>query len=275
MHGSHVYGTNKSTSDVDLIIITKDDQTFENRTFQDDKTYDCAFYTVSEFSDMAQRNHIDVVESLYAPEKYKLKEHVEIPFILDPEKIRRQFSATASNSWSKAFKKLADTEDYNPYIGKKSLFHSLRIYTFGIQLLRDGEIDFSSANHLYEPIMNSDNLKEFQPLRNSLRSEFKAVYNVDHKPMDVYVAETLSGEKFHTKSEKEMIQVQKDIGLNHYHFTDSDHYALSESTLVTPGETVKYRDFVTKNRPLTDEDVTNLDQLDCEWFRINSWYHYC
>jgi hypothetical protein len=100
-------------------------------------------------------------------------------FEIDYDKIREEFSRIASNSWVKCKKKLIIEKDYNPYIAKKSLFHSLRILMFGIQIMKLGKIvDFSEANIYYKDIMDSPNdweyLKEkYQPIYNKLKSEFR------------------------------------------------------------------------------------------------------
>lgn len=62
-------------------------------------------------------------------------------FSLDLDKLRRKISAVCSNSWSKARKKL-DIPEEDDYLGLKSLFHSIRILSYGIDIARDGKIDF-------------------------------------------------------------------------------------------------------------------------------------
>src|SRR5690606_16367271 len=105
---------------------------------------------------------------------------------LNLTQLRRSISAVASNSFVKCKKKLIKGPDYNPYIAKKSLFHSLRILDFGIQIATHGKImDFSSCNHLYRDIMSieSDDWEIFKekytPLANSLKSKFKKVAPLD------------------------------------------------------------------------------------------------
>jgi hypothetical protein len=72
-------------------------------------------------------------------------------------------------------------EQVDYYIGVKSLFHSLRILMFGIQIANTGKIfDFSVANSIYYKIMSKDWTweeldLEFRPLRNSILSEFRTV----------------------------------------------------------------------------------------------------
>ena len=63
-------------------------------------------------------------------------------------KIRNSFSHVASNSFVKCKKKIEVEASYDPHTGRKSLWHSLRIVDFGIQILKhDKIIDYSSVNY--------------------------------------------------------------------------------------------------------------------------------
>jgi hypothetical protein len=67
------------------------------------------------------------------------------------------------------------------YIGIKSLFHSLRIPMFGIQIATSGKVyDFSEANFIYNKLSSKiwtwDELDtEFRDLRNNILSDFRTV----------------------------------------------------------------------------------------------------
>ena len=97
-------------------------------------------------------------------------------FELDSEKLRRAISSVASNSYVKCKKKIRDGE---VYIGKKSLFHSIRILMFGIQIAKHGKIvNYEEANNYHKAIFEmgddwSELDKKFKPIYNSLKSEFK------------------------------------------------------------------------------------------------------
>src|SRR5690606_20681238 len=98
-------------------------------------------------------------------------------FKLDKSKLRRSISGTSSNSFVKCKKKLRQG-DY--YIGKKSLFHSLRILGFGIQIALTGKIvNYSAYNHYLDMIMDkntndwSEYQKVFKPIFNHKKSEFR------------------------------------------------------------------------------------------------------
>jgi hypothetical protein len=61
-------------------------------------------------------------------------------FELDLFSLRKKISAICNNSWVKASKKLNLVEE-DDYTGLKSLFHSFRILSFGIDLAKDNKIN--------------------------------------------------------------------------------------------------------------------------------------
>lgn len=95
-------------------------------------------------------------------------------------KLREEISKRASNSFVKCKKKLT-VETNEERIGLKSLFHSLRMIDFGIQIAETGRIyDFTASNHylydIFEIGPNWDKLKEkYQPIYNQLSSKFREV----------------------------------------------------------------------------------------------------
>ena len=73
-------------------------------------------------------------------------------------------------------------KDFDLYRGQKSLFHSLRIMMFGIQIARDGRItDYHEANHLWDEIYKMGNcgwpvyVEKYKELSNKLHSDFVAL----------------------------------------------------------------------------------------------------
>lgn len=123
-------------------------------------------------------HRINNIECIFAPDWAKLKENIKFEFKLDISKLRHSISHTSSNSWVKSKKKILQNEYY---IGVKSLFHSLRIPLFAIQICKYGKIkDFTCANHLWNKLKNDrftwDSLdKEFRPIRNEILTEFRKV----------------------------------------------------------------------------------------------------
>ncbi|UUV45989.1 nucleotidyltransferase [Bacillus phage vB_BanS-Thrax1] len=169
-YGSRVYGCDHADSDYDFMAVADSQDLELDYTFEQDNV---SIHVVSEalFIKKVKECHISYLECIFQREDSKYREYFE----LNLESLRRNISGISSNSFVKCKKKLAIGEDY---IGRKSMFHSIRILMFGIQIAKYGKIlDYSCANHYLETVMalhNWDSIKAFfQPIYNSLKSEFK------------------------------------------------------------------------------------------------------
>lgn len=170
-YGSKVYGTNTENSDDDFIVVVKSEEELEYGVHNDEENI--TVYSEKTFKRLIEEHDIAVLECIFSKE-------TDFVFQLNLEKLRRSISSVASNSFVKCKKKLIEGKDYNPYIGKKSLFHSLRILDFGIQIAKYGKIiDFSSSNRHFWDIMNIKSndwevfKEKYQPIANALKTEFK------------------------------------------------------------------------------------------------------
>lgn len=174
-YGSAVYGLRNEKSDIDYIVVVNE----KDKEMEEVGIFDFHYYSKKEWKDLANRNNIAFIECVFLDDKFKIKETYIPDYKISIEKIRREFSREASNSFVKCKKKLTVKKDYNPYIGKKSLFHSLRILMFGIFLLDNGYIKYNIANKYYKDIVLSENndwlyfKNLYQPEYNKLKSEFK------------------------------------------------------------------------------------------------------
>ena len=215
-YGSYVYNTHTEKSDFDFIIIYKNDNNeilelnkrnnvnYENINannqsdgiWSKDEQIQATIYSHSKFIEMIKEHKIEALESIFLNNKYKLKETIDYKkyFELDLDKLRRSISAVCSNSYVKCMKKmtrehLKDTvrpKSYYDYIGKKSLFHSLRIGMYGIQVAKCGKInDYIKLNNKYTTMTLWDEINTFktweelknkyQNYANNIRSEFRIV----------------------------------------------------------------------------------------------------
>lgn len=175
-YGSRVYGTATEDSDYDYMAVADSDDIELDYTFEQD---DVSIHVVSEplFIKKIKECHISYLECIFQKEDSKYREHFE----LNLEALRRNVSGISSNSFVKCKKKLAIGEDY---IGKKSMFHSIRILMFGIQIAKHGRIvDYGCANHYLGTVMAMKDWNTiklfFQPIYNSLKSEFKLLAPLD------------------------------------------------------------------------------------------------
>lgn len=177
--GSSLYKTVKFNSDIDVLVIVKDKLSELNCQEKKSGTYDFHINTETEFLKNLNEHHIKSLECIYSPIEFKLKEE-NLNFKLDKIKLRHSISSISNNSWAKANKKI-NMENEDTYIGFKSLFHSLRIINFGIQLCKNNEIDFESQKELWNEIYEEYIYKKdweylknkYKPIYNSLMSEFR------------------------------------------------------------------------------------------------------
>lgn len=162
-YGSRVYGTENIESDYDYIFLVEGQSGDKYQVSHDG--IEITVYDQKAFYDAWQAHEISVLEALSWKHKHA------IPYI-DKNKLRSSISKTASNSWVKAKKKI---EQGDIYIGKKSLFHAIRILDFGTQLADYGYVaQFTNLQHYYEHIMN---LKGDWDAHHAL---FKPIYNQYH-----------------------------------------------------------------------------------------------
>lgn len=171
-YGSRVYGCHNENSDYDYIAVVKSDN--EDLYYSVDiASSNFTVYSEQKFIKLIKQHQISVLECIFQDENDMFVEH----FKLDLAILRRAISSVSSNSYGKCGKKLKQGDTY---IGLKSLFHSLRIPNFGIQIAMYGKIvNYSSANHFHKMIfdMNTDDWetinKRFKPIHNALKSHFK------------------------------------------------------------------------------------------------------
>ena len=181
--GSTAYGIKSwNQSDLDLIAVVNepyiDDE--KNLTSVNGIQIDIRIYGKERFQELLESHEISALECIFLGQEFKLQEIIQFGFTLDLNRLRSSISHQASHSFVKAKKKLTVFKDYDPYIGKKSLFHSLRVLCFGIQLAKYGRIiDFSEANGYWYEIVGSEcnsweHLQQhYQGIYNRLKSEFK------------------------------------------------------------------------------------------------------
>jgi len=177
LYGSRVYGTASNDSDWDFIVVCKDDITGKQIKH---KLYDITFYQEEDFVEKIEVHEISVLECLFLDESQmwiKNKSYRSY-FNLNKSKLRTSISTKASNSWVKAKKKVEVEESYDLNTAQKSLFHSLRILSYGLQLAKYGCINnYSCSNEVLKKVrtlysweaMNNTFKKDF----NRLKTEFK------------------------------------------------------------------------------------------------------
>lgn len=175
-YGSRVYGNYNAHSDYDFIVVTKNKP---NEQFSDN-LININFYTPEEHQARLDAHEISALECLFLAPEYIWVEKQKFKFNLDLSKLRHSLSAKSSNSWVKAKKKLTVEKDYDLNIGRKSLFHAMRIIEFGIQIGIHRRIwSYDYCNELYNEIMNcytwDQMFDNYKKKYNELNSRFKAI----------------------------------------------------------------------------------------------------
>ena len=174
--GSRVYGTHSEQSDYDFMAVGPKGHDLKTGEGLRSKDLNVHVYTPDDFQDQLNAHKIHTLEAYFLPDGRCKK---EFKWKLDLKTLRHELSAKASNSWVKAKKKMEVEKDLA--LGRKSLFHALRILNFGIQISRDGKItDYSAANPHWEAIKGEfdswpEYQSKYQPVYNTLASEFREV----------------------------------------------------------------------------------------------------
>jgi len=179
MYGSRVYGNSRSDSDWDFIVIVKANQ-IHTEQFSDN-LINVNFYYPYQHHQRINEHEPSAMECVFLPEQFIIKmEHPDFYKSFKPDlvKLRHSFSAKSSNSWVKAKKKLTVPESYNDSVGKKSLWHSIRIIDFGIQIATNGFIsNYGSCNDFYDEIMYcndwSELFEKYKKRYNAILTEFR------------------------------------------------------------------------------------------------------
>ena len=173
-----VYNCKGINSDNDYIVVVNDNSNYPEQLKINEDDY--SFYTETQFRGLIRQHEISVLECLFLDPQFIVKENVKFNFVLDLAQLRESISQKSSNSFVKAKKKLIVEKDYDPYIGKKSLFHSLRIILFGTQIAQNGRItNYEAANVYYNDIVKSEIVEwnyykeKYQPIYNNLKTEFR------------------------------------------------------------------------------------------------------
>ena len=178
-YGSRVYKTNSDISDYDYILIS---DFYENDFAIEKNNISIHIFSTTQFQNQINDHKISALECLFLDDSNILKKDYQFNFVLNKSKLRSSISEKSSHAWVKAKKKFEVEKDQNFYIAKKSLFHSLRIIDFGLQIATYNKIiDYSSSNDIWfdiatDPENNWDHYKnKYQNLFNEKMSEFRKV----------------------------------------------------------------------------------------------------
>jgi len=179
LYGSRTYGIASDDSDYDFIIVANNSvENIEHKIFKDGVEYNFHIQTPDYFQERLDWNDPKTFECLLWSQENTILEQKKFKIDIVKSKYRHAVSHISSNSWVKARKKLEIENKY--YIGQKSLYHSLRIPIYAIQVMKYGKItDWSCANDYWNDIMRItewNTLKDkYKPIHNKIMSEFRTL----------------------------------------------------------------------------------------------------
>jgi len=175
--GSRVYGSNDENSDSDFIMVCTSE--FYKEQIQGKETdINVHWYTVEQFQGLLNNHDIQMLECFFLPDRFIKRENVLFNFKLDKQKLRTSISTITSNSWVKGKKKLIVTGDYDQRIALKSIFHSLRILDFGIQIAEYGNIvNYSSMNYILTDLKKMSESYQRLELWEAIDQKYRSLFN--------------------------------------------------------------------------------------------------
>lgn len=167
--GSKLYGTSDQYSDTDVIYVVDDD-------INNYKELEHVF-SIQEFQTKLDNMDIAVLECFFSPDKFKSVKH-NFTFNYNEDLLRKSISTISSNSWVKGKKKLIVYNDYDLRAGLKSVFHSIRILDFGIQIATNKKITrFDTYNYVLKDLFKLSNDYHYEELWNMIETKYKRLYN--------------------------------------------------------------------------------------------------
>ncbi len=168
--GSFVYGTNNANSDEDYIIVCKE--------WFDTYNTDIHCFTVQQFQNLLDNCDIQMLECQFLSKENIILEKHKFIFNLDKEKLRISISTITSNSWVKGKKKLIVMGDYELNTAIKSVFHSLRILDFGLQICNNGKItNYKAMNYVLFDLQKLSEQYKYLDLWDKINEKYKKVFN--------------------------------------------------------------------------------------------------
>lgn len=130
--GSRVYGTERTDSDYDYIAVLNSNKYPEIGSTLEEGEVTVHLHTRRDFTKMIERHDVRAMECIYLVGGEKPE--------IDLGNLRKAFSTVANGAWIKGKKKLIVSADYNKMQAIKSIFHSIRIFDYGIQIVTNGNI---------------------------------------------------------------------------------------------------------------------------------------
>lgn len=178
LYGSRIYGTNREDSDYDIILIGASLLEHNEVSAQiDNSLLNIHIITPDKFKRDLESHNIMNLECFFSPEWARIQEKEQLKFVLNKKKLAKNIIAQSFNSWQGGKFKLNEGDIYR---GLKSIFHSIKMLIFAIQIMEHGKIaDFTAANYLHKEINDCDEIdfeyfrETYLPLKIELENKLK------------------------------------------------------------------------------------------------------
>lgn len=164
--GSRVYNTHNDNSDYDFVIVGSEFITENHLAFGNyrNKSINAIIYKTTTFAQKLREHSVHALECFYLPDEQTLLKTVYFNLYLDMDLLKQRILQKANYDWNKSQKRF---EAGKLLKAKKSLFHSLRVLDFGLQILEHGKIiDYTKPAKFWQEINtnNSTNWEIFEGL---------------------------------------------------------------------------------------------------------------
>lgn len=224
--GSHVYGTATPESDEDYIIVAK--QWFDSNDIN------IHVYTVEQYDIALKRCDIQILECAFCPINLIWKINPDIVTVydkylnIDKNNLRKSISTITSNSWVKGKKKLLVSGDYDVNLAIKSVFHSLRILDYGIQIASSNTIqDWGSMNYVLADLKKLAEQFQHDDLWYAIDTKYRKVFNEKSTLFKQLAPKDL----FEKDNKVQLIKILKDYAIVKENFNDEDYDAMINEIL--------------------------------------------
>jgi len=182
LYGSRIYGTSNEDSDYDIILIGASLLEHSEKNLKiDGKRLNVHIITPDVFKRGLENHDIMNLECYFSPDWARLQEKEQLKFVLNKKKLAKNIIAQSFNSWQGGKHRLNEGDNYR---GLKSIFHSLKMLMFAIQILEHGKIiDYTSANYLHKEINDCNEIdweyfrETYLPFKIELENKLKKLSN--------------------------------------------------------------------------------------------------
>ncbi|QKF93478.1 polymerase nucleotidyl transferase domain protein [Fadolivirus algeromassiliense] len=199
LYGSHVYGTATAESDLDLYVVLENDIDVEDDTISFNHPtlgrIDITPITESDFLQDLKNNDVKAIEAIFVPSTFVIEGDQTVYqniFKAVGPLLRHSYGEICRHAWHRGVQKLTKELEEKEYrIGKKSLYHTIRLFICANQVYTTGKLSFDNPRlqesldfynsikdkPVNEIVENGKLKKEYLDLYKKYDKEFKQIPN--------------------------------------------------------------------------------------------------